>query len=67
MGTRFNTLLRGSPVEVDLILQDTTLEESELRAALCNAFARIDRLEQRLENLTASLKTNEPTNAKNTR
>lgn len=67
MGTRFNTLMRGTPVEVDLILQEHSLDESELRAALVNAFARIDSLEQRVAKLAQQITTKEPNNAKNPR
>jgi len=48
MGTQLNTLFRGNPTEVNLILEDTVLGEEDLRAALSNAFTRIDRLEQQL-------------------
>lgn len=51
MGTRFNALYQGTPTEVGLIIDENTLNESELRAALCNAFRRIDTLQMEVEKL----------------
>lgn len=54
MSSRFNTLCRGEPQDVIAALEDEPADEQELRAALQNAFARIERLERDLARATAS-------------
>lgn len=47
--SRFNTLLHGEPGDAADALEDQPASEQELRAALQNAFRRIEQLEQALE------------------
>jgi hypothetical protein len=44
--SKIGILLHGGPDEVDSILEHDELTNAELRAALQNAFRRIDRLER---------------------
>lgn len=48
----FNQLMRGNTDDVLYILDQKSLDERELRAALINAFNRIANLEKQLSKIT---------------
>ncbi len=49
--SRFNTLLLGEAKDAEWCLDQPDITQDELRAALCNALNRIDRLESQVANL----------------
>jgi hypothetical protein len=49
--SRFNDLHVGTPADAMAQLQEVDADNGELRAALCNCFMRIARLEQQIEDL----------------
>lgn len=57
---KFNTLRHGEPEDVVSELEDEPATEQELRAALQNAFARIDRLARHIEMLRGDIDPKTP-------